>query len=512
METMKPGFDHHAHHADVLICGGGISGLSLAAWLDAAGVSATVLDKNASPGGVIQTLEIEGFRFERGPNTLLDKHESMDGLLAWAGLEAEAVRIPLKSQKRHVWLRGRLHEVPTGPGAFLASPLLPIGAKLGLLREPFVKCKPEDESVADFVRRRLGEAWVRNLITPMVSGIWAGDPERLSIEHAFPIMKQMERDGGSLTRGAMRHMKRKKAEREAAGKPKRVKNLLSFKGGLETLPLGLAKRLGSRYRPSTTIEAIAPLEGGGFAVETRRGGEIERWTTWELAIAAEAAEAARWTRGMDSELAAVLDSFPYNRLVVASLGIERAGVDLPEGFGFLAPRGEALRMLGAILLSNFMPERAPKGCAAMSIFIGGELDPAAFELDDDEIYGLIRRDLRTAVGWKGEPKALHIERWPRAIPQYDMRHGARLRQIGEAEARWPGLSLMGNWRGGVSVPDRVEATMGVSKIIVNRVRDEREKREERRTTTTTTTTTTRENSSTSTSTNTSTREVTAREP
>jgi oxygen-dependent protoporphyrinogen oxidase len=104
----------------------------------------------------------------------------------------------------------------------------------------------------------------------------------------------------------------------------------------------------------------------------------------------------------------------------------------------------------------------------MTIFIGGDLDPSAYDLDDDEITGLIKRDLRRALGWNGEPRSLHIERWPRAIPQYDMRHGARLSQIEAAEGRWPGLHLLGNWRGGVSIGDRVDTTARLSRKILER--------------------------------------------
>ena len=300
------------HDVDVLICGGGISGLSLAAWLDRRGVAAHVLDKNADPGGVIRSIEADGFRFERGPNTVLDKYESMDTLLAWAGLEDEAVRVPLRTQKRHVWLKGELHEVPMSPSAFLMSPLLPPGAKLALLREPFVPLRDEDESVANFVARRFGPAWVRNLITPMVSGIWAGDPAQLSIEHAFPVMKEMERDGGSILRGAVRRMRRLKAERLAAGKPRRTKHLLSFRGGLEVLPRALARRLGGRYHPSTQIETIEPnaAGAGGWRVRATDAKGTATWHARRLAIAAEAAESARWLRPFDTEAAALMESFP----------------------------------------------------------------------------------------------------------------------------------------------------------------------------------------------------------
>ena len=171
---------------------------------------------------------------------------------------------------------------------------------------------------------------------------------------------------------------------------------------------------------------------------------------------------------MDSEVAATLDSVPYNKLTVVSLGIHANEVILPEGFGFLVPRGEGLRILGAIIISNFFLGRAPDGCAAMSIFIGGELDQSAFELDDDEILGIVKRDLRRTLHWQGEPVTVQIQRWPR-ISQYDMRQGERMRQIEAAEARWPGLHLLGNWRGGVSVGDRVNLTWQLHQQIGERL-------------------------------------------
>ncbi len=458
-----------ARRADVLICGGGISGLSLATWLARAGVRAVVIDKNAEPGGVIGTLHKDGFIFERGPNTVMDKFDSFNELIALAGLEGEIIREPLARQQRHVWLRGALRRVPTSPLAFLASPLLPPLEKLALLREPFVRANSDDESVAEFVRRRLGAAWVRNLITPMVSGIWAGDPEQLSIAHAFPVMKEMEREGGSIVRGAVIRMRRRARERREAGLPRRVKHLVSFRDGMQRLPIALAARLGADYLPATRIEALEELAGGGFRVAARRDGQPLLLEARELVIAAESDQATGWLEPLDREVAAVLRQFPYNRLAVVALGLDAGQARLPEGFGFLVPRGEGVRLLGAIVNSNFLPGRAPAGCAALTIFIGGELDPAAVELNDDELLGSLRRDLRKTIGWQGEPRALHIERWPRAIPQYDLRHGERLRQIEAAEARRPGLHLVGNWRGGVAIGDRIETTLGLSRRILDRL-------------------------------------------
>jgi oxygen-dependent protoporphyrinogen oxidase len=246
--------------------------------------------------------------------------------------------------------------------------------------------------------------------------------------------------------------------------------MLSFKDGLQSLPRALAARLADRYHPRTSVETVSPLEGGGFTVRARRDGDPVAWTARHVVVAADGAPAADWVRAMDSGLAALLESFPYNRLIVISLGIERASATLPAGFGFLVPRGEELRILGAIVPSNFLPGRAPDGCAALSVFIGGELDDTAFDLADDEIEGVLCRNLRRAIGWDGRARAIHIERWPRAIPQYDLRHAARLRQIAQAEARWPGLHLAGNWRGGVGVPDRVEFARRLSETIAGSLR------------------------------------------
>lgn len=477
-----------AQTVDVLICGGGISGLSLAAWLVRGGADVAVLDKNSKPGGVIGTIHQDGFIFERGPNTVLDKHASFNELIDWAGLEPEIIRARLAAQKRYVWLRGALREVPTNPLSFLASPLLPPRGKLALFAEPFVRCNPDDETVADFVRRRLGPSWLRNLIVPMVSGVWAGDPEKISTQYSFPVMKEMERDGGSLIVGAARRMFQKAKERKKrklvvppsggidalpgcvppeggrANFARIKKSLVSFRDGLDALPARLAEKLGDRYHGSTRIERIADAPGDGFSVLA--GGRT--WRARHLVIAAEADQAAEWLEPLDGEVAAVLRHFPYNRLVAMGLGIDATEARLPGGFGFLVPRGEGLRILGAIVNSNFLPGRAPQGCAAMTIFIGGDLDAAATDLNDDEIMGLVRRDLRRAVGWQGQPKSVYMERWRRAIPQYTMRHGERLRQIEAAEARRPGLHLVGNWRGGVAIADRIEYTCRLSRALLER--------------------------------------------
>ena len=456
-----------SRRVDVAVCGGGIGGLAIAAFLMGEGSDVVVLEKTDRPGGAIGSIRRDDFLFERGPNTLLEKYASFDRLVHWAGLERDVIRRPMRDQQRHIWLNGRLQRAPTGPLAFLTTGLLPISAKLAMLREPFVRRGPEDESVADFVARRLGRPWVRNLITPMVSGIWAGNPELLSIPHAFPIMKQFEREGGSILRGAFKHLSRLRREGRQENRPRLVKSLVSFSEGLDQFPRAIAARLGERFHASTRIERIEPLGAqNGFRIVAEHNGESQTWLARRIVVAADAEAAAGWFTDADNELASVLRGFPYNRLVVAGLGIDASAARLPEGFGFLAVRDEGIRILGAIVNSNFLPGRAPSGCAALTIFIGGDLDPAAVDLDGDELMGLLSRDLRRAIGWDGSIRGLHLERWSRAIPQYDLRHGERLRQLDAAEARWPGLMLAGNWRGGVSIGDRIEYAAGLTKRIL----------------------------------------------
>lgn len=449
-QPLEPSADDKIRRAGALILGGGISGLALAAFLRRDGVDAVVLERSERPGGAIGSLEHEGFVFERGPNTVLDKYASLDELIEWAGLNEAAVRVPMRSQARHVWLKGALHPAPTGPGTFMRSPLLSFKSKLALMREPFVRAEPGDETVAAFVTRRLGREWLENLITPVVTGIWAGDPERLSIAHAFPVMKEMERDGGSILRGAMKQKLRARKE------GRRKKRLVSFVGGLQRLPRAIALKLGEAYQGRAEALTVSAAPGGEWAVRVLRPNGEEIWKTPRLVVAAEGHQSAEWLRPHNAELATALDAVRYNQLAIVSLGIDAAGAALPPGFGFLAPRRQGLNILGCITNSNFIPSSAPPRCATMAVFTGGDLEPGVLDLEDQKIVEVVIRDLRKALKWDGRVKAMHIQRWPRGIPQYDMNQGAREALFERAEADRPGLYLAGNWRGGVAVGERVE--------------------------------------------------------
>jgi len=227
-----------------LIVGGGISGLSLGFWMNKFGVSAHVIDKKARTGGVIKSAVCGDFRFERGPNTILDKSEAFNELLSGLDLDSKAIRVPLKSQGRYIWHAGRMNPVPMGPGSLISTKLFSLKGKLRVLMEPWIASNQNDETLKDFIERRLGQEIYERAFLPMVQGIGAGDPSEISATAAFPLLKDLERDYGNLVFGFMKKMK---ADRKETGAKRKPTNLVSFPEGLVELPNTLASNLGDRF-------------------------------------------------------------------------------------------------------------------------------------------------------------------------------------------------------------------------------------------------------------------------
>lgn len=433
----------------VAIIGGGISGLALAAWLAQEGIEAVVIEKGARPGGVIGSVEKDGFIFERGPNTILERTETLEALLRLAGIAVEAQRSPLRGQKRYVWHGGRLHEVPAGPGSLLATKLLSTGAKLRLLREPWIAPVERDEPLKDFVIRRLGSEVYERLFLPMVQGIWAGDPALMSTEASFPLLKELERGSGSLIRGFIRKMRE--------GGRKLSPSMVSFAGGLEKLPRALAAGMGGRYWSNAEVRELTPRrDSGNFQIIVEREGLTKELEANCVFVCTGAHPAAQLIESMEPALAARFRQIHYSPLASVGLGLRADSVRIPPGFGFLSARDQGLRVLGAIFNSNFLQGRAPAGCLTLTAMLGGDLDPRAAELDDAALINIVRNDLGRALGWNGRYEAIHIERWRGAIPRYALDHSELVNAVRETEARSPELRFLANWHGGTSIGDRIE--------------------------------------------------------
>jgi protoporphyrinogen/coproporphyrinogen III oxidase len=428
---------------DVAVVGGGISGLTTAFHLARAGKRVAVLEAAARVGGAIETYADGAWRFEMGPNTVLENNESVSRLIRESGLEDARLIASPAGKRRYLYKEGNLVPLPSGAGTFLSTPLFPLSAKLRLLREPWIR-RPSgeaEETVAQFVRRRLGDSFLDYAVGPFVSGVYAGDPERLSVRWAVPKIHALEREHGSLIRGAL-------ARRKG---PAPGGAMISFREGLEELPRKLAREIGD-VRTGTACVRLVRADGG-FRVETA-GGAVEAVRV-VLAVPADAAALLldEATSGASRRLAEI----PYAAVVLVSLGWRRAEVGHPlAGFGFLAPRKEGLRVLGCLFTSELFPGRAPEGHVALAAFAGGRTDPQVVGWDDERILATVVAELRGPLSLRGEPSFQRIRRWPRAIPQYEVGHGRFVERAREIEHALPGLRIGGNFLGGVSVPDCIK--------------------------------------------------------
>jgi oxygen-dependent protoporphyrinogen oxidase len=435
---------------DVAVLGGGITGLATAFWAQRGSARTVLLEGGPRVGGSLRTLRRDGWTFELGANTVLDK-PSVSELLRAAQLEDGRQPPASIAGRRWVWARGALRQMPSGPASFLGSRLLPMGAKLAVLREPFVsrRVAADEESLADFVRRRLGAGWLENAVGPFVSGVYAGDPERLSVRWAVPRIAALEADHGSLVRGAL-------AKRKGPN-PDGGSGLLGYRGGFSELTARLAARLRD-LRTDTEAIRLRP-NPDGFLIETTDGTVAARQVVVALPARATGELLASASDGASLALAAM----PHAPVVVASLGYRRRQVaHRLDGFGFLAARGHGLRALGCLFTSSLFPDRAPEGQVALTVFAGGRNDESLAACPEDYLLEVIGRDLKRALGVQGEPTFRHLQRWRQAIPQYELGHGRYVALAEALEERFPGLHLAGNWRDGVSVPDSLARAAAVA--------------------------------------------------
>ncbi|HZS05789.1 MAG TPA: protoporphyrinogen oxidase [Blastocatellia bacterium] len=438
-----------------IIIGAGISGLVAAYHLKKLGREVLLIESSDRVGGVIQSQDAEGFLIERGPNSLRGTHEFLD-LAEQLGLMNELVTGDPKAPA-YVCFNGNLHPVPMSPPALVRTKLISGRAKLRLLREPFIKARRDkgEESLASFIRRRLGPELLDRLVAPFVSGVYAGDPERMSVQATFGRLAEFEAEGGSILGGALRAAR---ASREKSSRPKRSLRpyrLCSFRDGLQRLPEALAKALGESLMTGAQVTGIG-TDGASvkFEVSFEHRGERKIARSSALIVAAPADAAAGLLGECAPEIAALVADVPYTALVSLPLGYRREQLGRPlDGFGFLAPRSEGLRILGSIWNSSLFPERAPEGWALMNNFIGGETDPEAVSLSDEELIRIAHNDLKKVLGVTGEPRRLPVTRRRRAIPQYNLGHAARVAKIEAALKNRRGLWLAGNYLRGVSLGD-----------------------------------------------------------
>ncbi len=439
----------------VAIIGAGITGLTAGFYLQRRGIPVTVYEASGRAGGVIQTIRDNGFLAEFGPNTILETSPKIAQLIADAGLGSRRLEPDPKSGARYL-VRGKSPIAMPGslPG-FLATKLFTPRAKFALLCEPFVAARRDgaEESIAEFVIRRLGKEFLDHAIDPLVAGIYAGDPYKISVQHAFPKLAQLEAKYGSLIKGQIFGGAERKKRGEVA-KDRAPK--FSFDEGLQVLPDSLSAQLAPAMQFGTTVTKVV-RNAHGWSLELLRANTRTSATHSAVIYAGTASNLAELA--FESVPPLSFSSFSEIRhppVASVVLGFRREDVTHPcRGFGALVPRVEGLKVLGTIFSSSLFQNRAPAGHLTLTSYVGGERQPELATLPQEELIGLVCEDLRTLFGVRGTPVFKHCATYRKAIPQYNVGYGKFKQILNAAEADAPGLFFAGHYRDGVSLGDSI---------------------------------------------------------
>jgi len=437
----------------VAIIGGGISGLAAAHFAAGAGHDVVCIEPGHRPGGLIRSERRQGFLCETGPQALLDGPAETRALVAEAGLDARVLRPQPAAKRRLLYLRGNLHALPASPPALLRSPLLSLRGKLRFLREPFVRTAPpgDDESVFAFGARRFGEEAARNLVSPAVIGIYATDADALSMQSAFPRIAALEREHGSVLRGAIA-----RGRDGGAGQP------ISFPDGLQELPQALAARLGSRLVTAEATTLSRQADGWHIGLGSGNPREI---AADAVVITAAAGPTAALLEPLAPGAAGVLRSIPYAPAAVVSLGFQNVnaslGMDL-GAYGFIAARGEGIALLGCQYESSVFAQRAPEGGVLLRAILGGTFDPGIVEKSDESIVSQTLGDLRRVTGLDRDPDFTLVWRHMAAFPQYRRGHAQQVAAADADLARFPNLFVLGQTLRGVGLNPSIAAAAALA--------------------------------------------------
>jgi oxygen-dependent protoporphyrinogen oxidase len=439
---------------DVAVVGGGIAGLSAALALHKAGVPFALREASARWGGVIRTESASGFLLEGGPDSILAQKPEGLALVREVGLEGRL--IPTNPERRQVFILrgGRLHALPEGMMLAVPTRVLPflrsgLFSWPGKLRMGLDLVIPRrrgaaDESIASLLRRRFGPESVERLGEPLMAGIHAGDPERLSIRATFPRFAELEARSGSLIRG----MWSAAPARPAGGGPSAF---YSLAGGLGELVEAVVARLPPGAMRRSARLAALERDRDGFRLAFADGESVRARA---VVLCVPAPSLAPVLEGALPEAAALLRGIPFASSATVSLGFRREDVAHPlDGYGLVVPRTEGLRTTACSFFSTKFPGRAPDGHVLLRGFVGGVRDPDVLDLDDAALRDLVRRDMAPVLGLRGLPVLTRVARWPAGTPQMEVGHFDRIARLESILASQPRLLLAGAGLRGTGLPD-----------------------------------------------------------
>jgi protoporphyrinogen/coproporphyrinogen III oxidase len=438
--------------AAVAVVGAGVAGLVAAHHLKRRGIRVVVYEASDRVGGSIRSERRDDYLAELGPSALAAPSAEVTALITDLGLEGSRVTAASAARRRYIVRKGRLLALPSSPSELLTTRLLSNGAKLAVFGEPLEEPgdSPVEESVAGFFRRRFNQEVVDYVANPFVAGTFAGDPEQLSLRHAFPRLHSLERSHGSVMKAFGQLARARKS-----GAPPVAGDQISFASGLQELPDTLARGLHSEIRLKAPVTQIRRGPKGWTVGAAYQAAELYDGVIY----AAPAHRADEIDFGLEgSDRLKTLASIAHPPVAVVALGFRREDVTHPlDGAGFLVPEVERRHVLGAIFASTLFPGRAPADHVLLTAYVGGTRNPDLADADLSTLTARVQDDFRALLGVRGEPTFRAHQLWSKAIPQYNLSHGRFKEIMDEAERRNPGLGLAGSFRDGVALGDVITA-------------------------------------------------------
>lgn len=445
--------DMNMQTRDVVIIGGGLTGLVTAFWLRKKGIDAFISEKSSTAGGVIMTVSEKGFVYETGPNTGVISHpevvELFDELQGICQLEP-ANR---EAKRRLIWKKGSWHPLPSGLLEAIQTPLFSTGDKLRILLEPFRK-KGRDplESLESMVKRRLGRSFLDYAVDPFISGIYAGDPAYLVPRYALPKLYALEQEYGSFIRGAVM----KKLKRKDDSEKKVTKEVFSVYGGLGNLVAALESVTGPENILKGVEDLVVTPFNSGYRLNGTINGEETDIRSRYVVSTAGPFEFETLFPFLDKEELSELNTLRYAGIIQITMGFRKwDGMEL-NAFGGLVPSKERRDILGILFPSSFLSNRAPEGGALLAVFMGGARNPDMINFPDEDLIRIALKETQVMMKpGSCEPDLLRLFRYRHAIPQYGKSTMKRLEAISRIHSRYGGLLLAGNIHEGIGMSDRI---------------------------------------------------------
>jgi oxygen-dependent protoporphyrinogen oxidase len=455
----------------VAIIGGGISGLAAVLALEehrsrGADLEYVLYESSSRLGGVLRTERVCDCVVEAGPDSFLTQKSWASDFCRDLGLGDQLIGSKDSERETYILRGGRLVPMPDGltfmvPTRILPTALSPLFSwktKLRMARELFLSPQNNnrDESVASFVERHYGSEMVDVLADPLLSGIYGGEAEKLSVRAVLPRFAEMERTHGSLGRAML-------AARKKSPPSPTTPIFTSLKNGMQSMADALVARLNPMSVNTNTPVVSVQREGGAWLVSTAaRSNIFDR-----VVVALPSHAAARVLKAAAPEISSELEAIEYTSSITVALGCDRSVREsLPPGFGFLVPRSEGKRLLAATFVHNKFPHRAPANRALLRCFVAGSNAESLWILSDDQIVGIVRNELQQILGLRADPLFTRVYRWKSAMAQYGVGHLDRLDRIEVLRGQLPGLALAGNGYRGIGIPDCIRSGQDAVKQIL----------------------------------------------